>query len=507
MPRQLSVKNRAAKQNSVPGRLLSGADAAFLYLERPEIPLHIACVSIFESEIPFEEFIASIDSKLHLIPRYRQIAVAPPFDIGYPTWEWYPQFDIRQHVFRVRLEPPGSEAQLEALAGRILTQVMDRSRPLWDIHVVEGLKGGRGALIPRVHHALADGVSGAALLKIILDPTPDGSRAIRKPRFRPPKPNPADRSLAGALTNAFRSTVENLLASEACLLNMAQGLFAGRMQGSLEGLMELLPELAASVERLPFNKPCTGERRFCWTEFSFGEVQIIKRALGTTVNDVFLSVLGRAIARYVRLHGEPVAGRFVRVVCPFSLRSDDQRESLGNQISFFPVALPLDIEDPIAMLKAVAKRTQIMKSAGAAQLLSLTAAWLGSAPPPLQALFWRTIPSLPLPVPLLNIICTNVPGSPTPLYSVGKRMLASYPQVPTGHELGIGCAAQTYDGKVFFGLTADSHAAPDFKRMRDFIHASFSELCRATGLRKKKKSRPVDPSRPGPSSSIRAAVA
>src|SRR6516164_9310565 len=157
-------------------RTLSGADAAFLYLERKEIPLHIACVAIFEGVIPFEEFVANIDSKLHLIPRYQQVAVDPPFHIGYPTWEWDQNFDIRRHIFRARLEPPGGEAQLEALAGRILSQVMDRSKPLWDIHVVEGLKDGRSALIPRVHHALADGISGAALLKVMLDPTPEGSR-------------------------------------------------------------------------------------------------------------------------------------------------------------------------------------------------------------------------------------------------------------------------------------------------------------------------------------------
>src|SRR5215471_13885879 len=120
-------------------RLLSGADAAFLYLERKEIPLHIACVSVFDGPIPFDDFIAKIDSKLHLIPRYRQIAVVQPFHIGYPTWQWDPHFDIRRHIFRVTLDPPGGEAELQALAGRILSYPLDRSKPLWDIHVVDGL--------------------------------------------------------------------------------------------------------------------------------------------------------------------------------------------------------------------------------------------------------------------------------------------------------------------------------------------------------------------------------
>ena len=125
---------------------LSGTDAAFLYLERKEIPLHIACVCVFDAEIPFDEFVANIDSKLHLIPRYRQIAVSPQFNLGYPTWEADPNFDIGRHIFQVRVDPPGGEAELEALAGRILSQVMDRAKPLWEIYIVEGLEDGRGAL-------------------------------------------------------------------------------------------------------------------------------------------------------------------------------------------------------------------------------------------------------------------------------------------------------------------------------------------------------------------------
>jgi diacylglycerol O-acyltransferase / wax synthase len=466
-------------------RILSGADAAFLYLERKEIPLHIACVSVFDEPIPFDQFLAKVDSKLHLIPRYRQIAVAPPYYIGHPTWEWDPHFDIANHVFRVRLDPPGGETQLSELAGRILSQVMDRNKPLWDIHVVEGLKDGRGALIPRVHHALADGISGAALLNVILDPTPEASLAIAKRRYRVPRTQPKpENSIGDALTDAVRSALENLLAAEAGLVSMAQGLLTSPLRDGLMGLVSLLPELAASVERLPFNRPCTGERRFCWTEFSFADVQAIRQVAGASVNDVILTVLTRAVARYVRLHRQKLEHRFVRVVCPYSLRRNDQGESLGNQISFLPVALPLDIRDPLETLKAVSHRTRIMKGARAADLLALAAAWLGSAPPLLQSLFWRNIPLVPLPLPLLNMICTNVPGSPVPLYTVGRRMIASYPQVPTGYELGIGCAAQSYDGKLGFGITSDTDAAPDTQRLRDFLRVSFAELCRAAGVKK-----------------------
>src|ERR1035441_1270852 len=163
---------------------LSGTDAAFLYLERKEIPLHIACVCTFEEAIPYDEFVATIDSKLHLLPRYRQLAVSPPFGIGYPNWEYDPRFDIRRHIIRVTVNAPGDEADLEELAGRIFSVVMSREKPLWEVYLVEGLRAGRGALIAKVHHALADGIAGASLLRIMLDPTAEGSHAMRKPHFR-----------------------------------------------------------------------------------------------------------------------------------------------------------------------------------------------------------------------------------------------------------------------------------------------------------------------------------
>lgn len=465
-------------------RRLSGTDAAFLYLERKEIPLHIASVSIFDGPVPFERFVAGVDSKLHLLPRYTQVAVAPPFNLGYPVWEPDPNFDIRRHIFRTRLDPPGGEAELEALAGRILGELMDRGKPLWDIHIVEGMKDGRGALIARVHHALADGIAGEALMNIMFDPSPDVSAPRRKRRVRREVEQPARPSLVDAAASGVFSTIENLISAEARLCSVALDLASERMRNGLKGLVTLIPELAMSIERLPFNKPCGSERKFCWAEFDFSEVRAIRAAEGAKVNDVILTVLMRALARYARMHGQPVENRYVRVVCPVNVRTGEQGESLGNRISFMPVALPLGIEDPVGMLHAVGARTGIMKAARAADLLALAVTWLGAAPPPLQAALWRVLPDVPMPVPLLNMICTNVAGPQMPLYAAGRKMLASYPHVPTGYELGVNCAAQTYDGKLFYGFTADAHAAPDVGVLRDFLKLSFEELCIAAGVRK-----------------------
>ena len=460
---------------------LSGTDAAFLYLERKEIPLHIACVAVFEAAIPFKEFVAAIDSKLHLVPRYRQVVTPAPLNIGYPHWEFDPHFDIRRHILRITVNSPGGEAELEELAGRVFSEVMDRSKPLWEIFVVEGMQDGRGALIVKVHHALADGIAGASLLRIMLDPTPEGSHATRKPNVHPPPPK-KEPSLTEAIASAIQGSLESLVDAEASLMQLAQGLLTDSTQEGLKGLVSLLPEIATPVERLPFNRPCSGTRKFCWAEFDFADVKAIRNAVGGTVNDVVLTVVTRAVAKYVKLHGEPVEGRFFRVVCPVSVRKDDG-DSLGNRISFLPVTLPLDAKDPVEHLKAIALRTAIMKSVGAAEWLGTAASWLGAAPPAAQAVFWWGIPLVPMAAPILNLICTNVPGSPVPLFSVGRRMLASYPHVPTGYELGVGIAVQSYNGKMCFGLTADASVVADVGRLRDFIGVSWAALCRAAGVR------------------------
>ena len=470
----------------VPSSSLSATDAAFLYLERKEIPLHIASVCVFDGPIPFREFVASVNARLDLVPRYRQVPVVQPWNLSLPIWQDDRHFDIHRHVFHVHLKSPGGEKELQSLAGRLLSNLLDRNKPLWDVHVVDGLKGGRGALIWRVHHALADGVTGAELMKIMLDATPEGSRIFRKPRRQRAQRRAAKTASTPGISGFVNTALESLLEVEASVLDFTQFLLDGRNRTALKEIIELFPEYSASIERLPFNRPCTGARKFCWTEWDIAEVQAMRQAAGGTINDVILTLLTRALASYVKLHGESVVNRFVRIVCPVNLRRPDQDKAPGNQISFLPVAIPMDARGPVQMLRAVTARTEKLKRCGALGIAGLAMKWLATVPAPLQALFWRSIPEIILPVPLLNMICTNVAGSPTPLYAMGRRMLAAYPQVPTGYDLGLGCAVHSYDGKLFVGIIADTHAAPDVERLRDFLNQSFHEL-RGSVLKKKER--------------------
>ena len=462
----------------ITSRILTGLDTAFLNLERKEIPLSIGLVCVFERAIPFHRFVKDIESKLHLLPRYRQIVVVPPFQIGYPSWRNDPNFDIRRHIFRARLDSPGGDTELEALTGRIISPLMDRRKPLWDIHVIDGFGDGRGALIVRLHHALADGVSAAtAIMGVILD---RGARA--RPTMASlacPAPDaPAHNSVMGAITQAVHSTAGNLAAAIHGVLSVFSAVKTPAMRSGLTGVLSLVvPESITAFERLPFNKRCTGKRKFCWAEFEIRKVQAIREAAGGTLNDVVLAVLTRAIARYTELHGQTVSRRRIRVVCPVNLRQDDRE--IGNRISLMPVVLPLDIDNPVSMLKAVSKRVTIMKDARIADMIAAVGGYAGIAPPVVQAALWRIIPEFLLPLPLCHIVCTNVPGSRDALYSVGRRMIASYPQVPAGYDLGINCAVTSYCRKLFVGFSADDDVAPDVGRLRDFMRSEFEDLCRS----------------------------
>lgn len=459
---------------------MTGSDAMFLYFERKEMPLHIGSVVILDG--PFDEASEQLlAARLPEIPRYRQRVVFSPLNLTHPCWEYDPDFDIRNHIRHVRLDPPGGEKQLVDLSGQVFTSLMDRNRPLWDLTVVDGLEQGRSALILRVHHSMMDGISGIALVKVLFDTTREPRRIEPAPFDPPPLPEPRQVLVEG-LAAAWSDMAARLLGAQISALRLFQSYVAESPGPSLRGLLETMPELLRPAERLPFNQPCSGVRGHCWTTCSFAEVRAIRAALGGTINDVVLTTAAGAISRYVAAHREPLDKRFARLLVPVNLRAGEDRHGAGNEISMLPLSVPLDVPDPVERMRVITARSNAMKAAHIADVVSLIGTSLGWVPPNLQQTL-AGMPFLPQPFLMFNMVCTNVPGPMIPLYANGREVLAYYPHVPCGSDVGIGIAVSSYHRNLHFGVTYDCQAAPDGELFRDFLVESYEELRSAAGVR------------------------
>ncbi len=279
-----------------------------------------------------------------------------------------------------------------------------------------------------------------------------------------------------------------MLATQSALLNIAQALTSDQALRGFDQLARLVPELLTPVQRLPFNRPLAGPRKVAWSEFSIPEVKAIRVACGGTLNDVALTVVTHAIRSYALLHGVSVKHRLLRLMVPVNLRPPEGSNGLGNRVSMLPVSIPLDISDPVKLLNAVRERTETLKNARVADLLSLIATWVGTAPAPIQALLGPVAALLPLPP--FNLVCTNVAGPQFPLYALGRQMLTYYPYVPVGSEMGVGCAIQSYNQKLYFGLTGDVAAAPDIHRLKTFLNRAFADLRQSARVASPRKRKP-----------------
>jgi diacylglycerol O-acyltransferase len=460
-----------------PSNSFSWGDALFLYIERPGQPLSIAGISVFEGKVPLKRCRELVESKLPLIPRYRQRVVFPPLNLGLPTWQFDPTFDISNHIRQVTLRN-GTEADLKALASSIVSTHLDRQRPLWDITLVHGLEGNRTGMIARLHHCLADGISGLGIMSLLMDTSPAPQRL---PRAKQPAPvPPAPRDAASAFFDAFLKSsfaaVKGAFKLQTEAMQMAQELMANSGE-SWTGLLNVLPELASPAERLPFNVVCHGPQKFGWTQLDLAAIKEVKNRCGGTVNDVILTVVAAALRRYAELRKVRVKGRTARIMVPVNVRGGDSSGELGNRITFIPVTLPLDVRDPLKLYDYVRGRTDYIKHVHAAELVLFAGGLFSTIPTPILAAIGPVASQLPLS--LCNMICTNVPGPQVPLYLVGHKMLSWYPYVPIGGEMGTNWAILSYNGKAYFGFTCDVGAVPDPESLEKFVNQSFAELSRS----------------------------
>jgi diacylglycerol O-acyltransferase len=481
-------------QNHSQGDRLSWGDTVFLHLEREGMPLNVASVCVFEGAISFAACSQFVESKLPLLPRYLKRVVGAPFNIGLPSWEYDPTFDIRNHVREVTLKR-GSDAELKALAGKILSKVMDRQHPLWDITLVHGLGGNRTGVILRLHHCLADGIAGVGIMNVLLDTNPEAPRLPRrKLRLQVPRPRDPLAALMGGFVDSYSDFVKRILSALADLLSMAERVVSNGGNMPADDLSCLLPEITAFTERLRFNVPYRGPQKFAWADIPLADVKTIRQTFGTSVNDVILALVTATIRRYSELHGERVKGRLFRMMVPVNLRGSASPSEWGNRISLVPVTIPLDIRNPQKLLTAVHKRTEFLKRVHAPELVSLAGGLIGMFPTALQAAVGPIASQLPITP--FNLVCTNVPGPQNPLYLLGRKMLRCYPYVPVGGEMALNCAVLSYNGQLYFGFSGDVHAAPDLRRLETLLRLSFTELREAAGSRppqKKKVARPKPP--------------
>ena len=484
-------------QNHQQGNRLSWGDTVFLHLEREGMPLNVACVSVLEGEIRFKDCLQFIESKLALIPHLVKRVVAPPLNLGLPSWEYDPNFDIRNHVREVTLKH-GTDTELKALAGKIVSTVLDRQHPLWDITFVYGLKGDglkgdgpkgkRSAFILRMHHCMADGIAGVGMMTKLLDASPLAPPLPKKKvRFRVPPPRDAINSLLDGVVSSYGDFVKRILSAWADLLNMAERAAAnGGTLAPTDEFSRLLPEITAFTERIRFNVNYRGPQKVAWADIPLEDVKAVKQTCGASVNDVILALVTATVRRYQEHHGERVKGRLLRMMVPVNLRGSDSPGELGNRISLVPVTIPLDIRNPLKLLAAVHQRTEFLKRSHAAELVSLAGGLIGMFPTSMQALAGPVLSQLPITP--FNLVCTNVPGPQYPLYLLGHKMLRWYPYVPVGGEMAVNCAILSYDGTVYFGFGGDVHAAPDLRRLEAFLKTSFEELREAAGVTPPRKS-------------------
>jgi len=468
---------RCQNPGVAPRDRLTGLDSSFLHLEHGSAHMHVAACAVFEGPAPaHEELLEQIEARLHLVPRYRQRLAFVPFDQGRPVWVDDPHFKASFHVRHTALPRPGGDEELRRLAGRVFSQPLDRSRPLWELWLVEGLTEDRFALLSKTHHALVDGVSGVDIATVLFDSSPDPMPVAPPEREWVPRPLPTGAQLlADALVERAvmpREIVRGLRAAWRGPRTVGE-----RAARALTGLGVMAWTGLQGAPPSPFNMRIGPHRRFTWVRGELSEFKAIKNALGGTVNDVVLAAVAGGLGRYMRLHGHETDDVVLRAMVPVSVRADVERGALGNRVAAMWAPLPVGITDPVARLQTISAAMQDVKASGQAVGAEVLTALSGFAPPTIMAQAAR----LSARQRLFNLVVTNVPGPQFPLYVLGRQLLALYPMVPLAENTALGIAIMSYNGQLNFGLVADFDAVPDAEALADELNAAIEELAGAAG--------------------------
>jgi diacylglycerol O-acyltransferase len=450
---------------------LSAIDASFLHQEKQASHMHVGALVTFEGPAPKREEMAEhLRSRLHHVPRYRQKLAFPRFEMGRPFWIDDPQFNLDYHLRHTALPKPGSADQLRQLVGRIFSQRLDRSKPLWELWLVQGLEDGRFALISKTHHSLVDGVSGVDISTVLFDLSEVPSDPEGPDSWEPmPEPSEAD-LIAEGVKDLARAPTD--LAGRALGALSRPGRTVAEVREAAEGIGEVVWAGLNPAPDVPLNVPIGPHRRVWWVRSRLADFKEIKNALGGTVNDVVLAVVSGALGRWLRGRGVRTEGLELRALVPVSIRSEDERGALGNRIAAMRGPLPVYARDPVERLRLVREAMQGLKESKQALAAEVISGLEDFAPPTLLAQASR----LNFSTRLFNLIVTNVPGPQFPLYLLGREMLEIVPIafLPEHHALAI--AIMSYNGKMNLGLLGDYDAMPDIDSVGGLIEESLEEL-------------------------------
>ncbi len=451
---------------------LTPVDASFLHQEGPVSHMHIGGLTLMEGPPPsMEEFLEQIRRRLHLVPRYRHKLAHTALDSGRPVWVDDPSFNLDYHIRHTALPAPGSWEQLQELTARIFSQQLDRSKPLWEMWLIEGLQENRFALITKTHHSLIDGIAGVDLATVLFDLSPDPPPITNSGRPWQPHPEPgAAQLLTAGLLGAMRTGVALVEGALDALSHPERALT--RAREAAEGVGEIVWAGLNPAPETPLNVPIGPHRRFVAISGELEDFKEIKRAFGGTVNDVVLAVVAGALRQFLISRGRRTEGLELRALVPVSVRTEGEHDRGGNRIVVMRGPLPVYISDPVDRLRFVSRAMAGLKESKQALGAEVISGAQSFAPPTILAQASR----LNFSTRLFNLIVTNVPGPQFPLYVLGREMLRAIPVafLPENHALAI--AIMSYNGQLNFGLLGDFDALPDIDVLAEDITGELANL-------------------------------
>jgi WS/DGAT/MGAT family acyltransferase len=433
--------------------------------------MHVGAILIFEGPPPlYVDLVEHIRGRLNQVPRFRQRIVVPPLEAGRPLWADDVNFNLTYHIRHTGLPEPGGEDELRQLAARVFSQQLDRSKPLWELWLVQGLERDRFAILTKTHHAMVDGVSGVDIGTVLFDLEPVPQPIERIDDWKP-RPEPSTSTLVTRAATDLASTPLKL-AERAVEAVRNPETTARRIAEGLEGVGEVVGALADPAPDVPLNQEIGPHRRFVWARSELATFKRIKNGLGGTVNDVVLAVVTGALREWLHGRGVRTEGLELRALVPVSIRSEDERGNLGNRIAAMRAPLPVYVDDPVRRLRVVSEAMEGLKRSKQALGAEVISRFNDFAPPTLLAQASRVNFS----TRLFNLIVTNVPGPQLPLYVLGREMEEIFPVafLPPNHALAV--AIMSYNGRIGFGLLADYDSVEDVDEIAEGITASLAEL-------------------------------